>query len=126
MKNVIISFSIFAIMLIFMILSLNYLTKISTELYNTNNNIEKAINEEKWDKSYKATLDLLDKWNNYSDKISIFVHHEEIDTINIEIWKLTQYTKEKNKDESLSAIHVVKHIMKHIESLERVNIQNIL
>lgn len=54
------------------------------------------------------------------------VHHSEVDNMNNELWKLTQYTKFNNKEESLASVHVIKFLLKHIIEMERINITNIL
>lgn len=87
--------------------------------------LETSITDDDWNKSYKTSLIFFDDWQKYSDKISIFVHHAEIDNINMELWKLTQYVKEKNKDESLASVHVLKFLLEHIANMEKVNLQNI-
>lgn len=125
MKNVILSFAIFIIILIAMTFSISYLNKVSSNLQKLNDKIEQSITDNKWDEAYKESIDYTQKWEKYSKVIKLFVNHQEIDNIEIELWKLPQYIKEHTKDESLASVHVLKFLVSHISNLEKVNIQNI-
>lgn len=125
MKGVIISISIFFVMLIGIFFSINYLNKVCTKLDNLNKEIEISIENKSWTKAYDNSIKFLNQWDNYSRKISIFVNHAEIDNINSELWKLTQYTKCKTEEEALASSHVIKFLLEHIVNLEKVNAENI-
>ncbi|WP_123054790.1 DUF4363 family protein [Clostridium sp. JN-1] len=125
MRNVIISFTLFICMLILNMFSVMYLNKVCNELQSLNSTIESQINSGSFDNAYNTSIEFLNKWDKYSNTISIFVDHAEIDNINNELWKLTQYTKCKNKDESLASAHVLKFFLEHIADMEKVNVQNI-
>lgn len=126
MKNVIASFTIFIALILVILFSINYLNKTCNSFQQLSTNLEEITDDENWEESYKLSLKLLNDWNAKSKTICMFVHHQEIDNINNEIWKLTQYTKTKNKDETLASIHVIKFFLNHIADLEKVNIENIL
>ncbi|NMM61504.1 DUF4363 family protein [Clostridium sp. P21] len=125
MRNLLAAFIIFTSMLLSLIFSINYLGRACTKLDTLNAQIERSIDTQSWDEAYNKSLILLDNWDNCTRKISIFVNHAEIDNINNEIWKLTQYTKCHNEDESLASNHVIKFLLKHIINMEKVNIQNV-
>lgn len=125
MKSIVASFIIFIVMVISIFFSINYLNQVCTKLEGLDIQIERNIDNGDWTKAYDNSLKFLKQWDNYSKKISVFVDHEEIDNINNELWKLTQYTKVKNKDESLASNHVIKFFLDHIADMEKVNLQNI-
>jgi hypothetical protein len=112
-------------MLIGIFFSINYLNKICAKLEVSAVQIEKDINAHLWDKAYDDSLGFLKEWDKYSHKISIFSDHVEIDNVNNEIWKLTQYTKCKNEEESLASAQVLKFLLRHIPEREMVNSDNI-
>ncbi|MCT8975856.1 DUF4363 family protein [Clostridium sp. CX1] len=112
-------------MLIGIFFSINYLNKVCTKLDNLNKEIEISIENKSWTKAYDNSIKFLNQWDNYSRKISIFVNHAEIDNINSELWKLTQYTKCKTEEEALASSHVIKFLLEHIVNLEKVNAENI-
>ena len=104
MKGVITSLTIFLVMVIGIFFSINYLNKVCTKLEVSTVQIEKDIEAHSWDKAYDDSLNFLKEWDKYSHKISIFSDHAEIDNVNNEIWKLTQYAKCKNEEESLALL----------------------
>ncbi|MCM8711093.1 DUF4363 family protein [Clostridium sp. SYSU_GA19001] len=125
MKNVILSIIIFLIMVIAMCLSINYLNKISLNIQNLNDKLEEYIMNEDWNKAYETSMDYTQKWEKHAKLIKIFVNHQEIDNVEMELWKLPQYVKEQTKDEALASVHLLKFLIKHISSLEKITIQNI-
>ncbi|SKA84242.1 protein of unknown function [Clostridium sp. USBA 49] len=125
MKNVVFSIIIFIVMIFCMFFSINYLSKTTTNLQTLNNELEEYIKNDNWEKAYNASLDITKKWQDESRVIKIFVNHQEIDNIELELWKIPQYVKEKTKDEALASVHVLKFLLLHIYDLEKVNIQNI-
>lgn len=125
MRNIIISVAVFLAMIIAIFFSIGYLNRISSNLQTLNDDLEQYISEEKWDKAYKTSMDFTNQWEKRSKVIKLFVNHQEIDNIEMELWKLPQYVKENTKDEALASVHVLKFLLKHISNLEKVNIQNI-
>ncbi|WML36643.1 DUF4363 family protein [Clostridium sp. OS1-26] len=125
MKNIIISFAIFVVVMLSALFSIRYLNSVCIKLEGLSMQIENNVQSDEWNKAYDNSLKFLNEWDKYSKKVSVFTHHAEIDNINNELWKLTQYTKEKNKDESLASAHVIKFLLKHIVEMEKVNPQNI-
>ncbi|ERI92603.1 hypothetical protein HMPREF1982_02212 [Clostridiales bacterium oral taxon 876 str. F0540] len=125
MRNIIISVAVFLVMITGMFLSISYLNRTSANLQTLNDNLEQYISEDKWDKAYKASMDFTNQWEKHSKLIKLFVNHQEIDNVEMELWKLPQYVKEESKDEALASVHVLKFLLKHISNLEKVTIQNI-
>lgn len=125
MKNVILSIAIFLIMVITMSFSISYLHKISLELENLNNEVEQYIANEKWDMAYKTYTQFKDEWEHHTKIIKLFVNHQEIDNIEMELCKLSEYVKEKTKDEALASISTLDFLLSHVSDLEKINLQNI-
>jgi hypothetical protein len=105
--------------------SINYLNRITLNLQKLNDKLEDYITDNNWDKAYKSSLDFTEKWEKHSKTIKLFINHQEIDNIEMELWKLPQYVKEESKDEALASVHVLKFLLNHISNLEKVNLQNI-
>lgn len=125
MKNTLATIIIFIIMVFTIIFSVNYLNNTCVKLNTVSTEIGKSIEDESWNKAYTESLNLFQQWEKYTRKISIFVNHAEIDNINNELLKLTQYTKCHNKEEALASNEVVKFLFKHIVNMEKINLQNI-
>ncbi len=126
MKNVLISFLIFIAILVSILFSINYLNYSCNSLDKVDSQLESLIEASSWENAYGTSLKLMSDWEGYSKVISIFVNHAEIDNINSELWKLTQYAKFKNRDEAMASVHTIKFYLKHIKEMEKVNLQNIL
>lgn len=125
MKNVVISLIILFIMVIGITFSVKYLNKVTHDLGKLNDEIEQYITDSNWDKAYNSSIEYSEKWKDYSKKIKLFLDHQEMDKIEMELWKLPQYIKEMTKDEALASVHVLKFLVDHISELEKVNIQNL-
>lgn len=125
MKSTLVSSAIFIFLIMTILFSINYLDKMCIRYEKISYTLEDYISKEDWKKAYDTSYDFVKSWEESSDKISMFIHHADIDNIDTELLKLTQYTKVKNKDEALSSIHVVKFFLKHIRDSEKINLQNI-
>lgn len=125
MKNIIISFTIFIILFIFIIFASSYLNKICSSMILDGENIEELINKGDFVKAYGKSLDLLEKWDKNKSTISVLVPHLEVDNINMEIYKLSQFIKCESKDEALASVHLLKFLIRHLMYLNKVNIQNV-
>ena len=125
MKTVYISVALFCIMLLCLIFSINYLDKVCAKLDVINITMDNNIKEAAWGKADESSLMFLNEWQRSSHKLSLFVDHKEMDNINDEFWKLTQYISCRNKDEALASNNVIKFFIEHISKMEKINIQNI-
>lgn len=125
MKSVIISLAISVTMIISISFSINYLNKASQKLGKLNDEIVQNITDGNWDRAYTITMEFTETWKDYSKQIKLFLNHQEIDNIEIELRKLPQYIKEKTKDESLASTYVLKFLLEHIAELEKIKLQNI-
>ncbi|SUY46345.1 Uncharacterised protein [Clostridium putrefaciens] len=125
MKNMIISFSLFVVMILSMSFSIVYLNKTCKSLLECCDKLEEDISDERWNNIYEDSLDFLHKVQKDSKTLSIFIDHQELDNMSNELYKFTQYTKWENKEESLASLHVVKFYLNHIEELQKINLQNI-
>ena len=125
MKNILVSVLIFLIMLFSINHSTNYLNTTCGKLIKSSDTMEDIILKENWSKGYKMSREILDEWKNEYRKLSVFVHHAQIDDINNEFLQLTQYIKCKDKTESLAKIHLIKFYLNNIIDQQKINIQNI-
>ncbi|MCY6369557.1 DUF4363 family protein [Clostridium ganghwense] len=126
MKNVIASFIIFLILIICILFSINYLEKTCSHYKNITSSLENTIKDGSWEESYEISIKLLKNWEKDSKVISIFIDHEYIDDMHVELLKLTQYVKYKNKSDSLASLHSIKFLIDDIIDFEKTTIQNIL
>ncbi|MCY6356821.1 DUF4363 family protein [Clostridium sp. ZS2-4] len=125
MKNVIASFIIFMIMVFCILFSINYLENTCNHYKNIICSLEITIKDEAWDEAYKTTNILLENWKKESKIVSIFINHEYIDGMYVELLRLTQYVNCKNKSDSLASVHSIKFLVDDIIDFEKLSIQNI-
>ncbi|MBZ9689061.1 DUF4363 family protein [Clostridium estertheticum] len=125
MKNVYLAFSIFIIMIIGIFLSINAINRSCDQLQNLNCTLESYILNENYEDAYTLSLDYIAQWKSDSKFLTIYIHHEDLDYVDNEILKLTQYIKTRDKSESLATVHSMKYLIDHIKSHEKVSISNI-
>ncbi|ADK13366.1 DUF4363 family protein [Clostridium autoethanogenum] len=125
MKSSITSFTIFILMMLSILFSIQYLNTICSKLESSNIKIEKSIESNSWNEARKNYENFMIQWEKYSPKVSIFSNHNEIDNINSELWKLMQHITYRNGEESLASINVIKNLLHHILKMEQLNIQNL-
>ncbi|OAA93396.1 DUF4363 family protein [Clostridium coskatii] len=125
MKSSITSFTIFILMMLSILFSIQYLNTICSKLESSNIKIEKSIESDSWNEARKNYENFMIQWEKYSPKVSIFSNHNEIDNINGELWKLAQHITYRNGEESLASINVIKNLLHHILKMEQLNIQNL-
>ena len=125
MKNILVAFGIFIFMIIGISLSTNAVNHSCTNLQNLNSTLESYIIKENYKDAYKLSLDYISQWKKTSKLLTIYIHHEDLDHIDSEILKLTQYIKIKDKSEALATVHVMKYLVNHIMDHEKVSMSNI-
>lgn len=125
MKNILAAFSLFIIMIIGIFLSTNAINRNCSHLQNLNCALESNIIKENYGDAYNLSLDYIVQWKKASNFLTIYIHHEDLDHVDNEVLKLTQYIKTKDKSEALATVHVMKFLIDHIKSHEKVSISNI-
>jgi hypothetical protein len=125
MKNILAAFSLFILMLVGIFLSTNFINQSSIHLQDLNSTLENYITKEDYGNAYSLSIDYIAKWKKTSKILTIYMHHEDLDHINNEVLKLTQYIKVKDKSEALATVHVMKYLIDHIIDHEKVSISNI-
>ncbi|MCB2311008.1 DUF4363 family protein [Clostridium tagluense] len=125
MKNVYLAFSLFIIMIIGIFFSINTINQSCANLQDLNCTLESYILKENYKDAYNLSLDYIAQWKRDSKFLTIYIHHEDLDHVDNEVLKLTQYIKTRNKSEALATVHVMKYLVDHIKSHEKVSISNI-
>jgi Domain of unknown function (DUF4363) len=126
MKNIIASYILFSLIIILLICGVLYLNKTASRLMSESNELEELIKKESWEKAYDSSVSILNQWEKASHTLSIVIDHQKLDNINIEVLKLSQFTKCSSKEESLASIHTIKFLLEHLMNLEKISVQNIL
>ncbi|MCH3965243.1 MAG: DUF4363 family protein [Clostridium sp.] len=125
MRSSIASIIMFVVMVICITFSINYLKNKTHMLEYSNNKIETAIKSNSFENASRSLNEFKTIWDNYSRNISIFTNHNELDDIDEQIEKLTQYIKYENKEESLISTNIIRSILNRIPEMEKVDVQNL-
>jgi len=125
MKNLVVSFLIFLILIITITFSINFLVNKANFYSGKADQLESLVTQDSWDEAYEISTDFLTTWEEDSKKISVFINHFQVDAISNQILKLTQYTKYHDKSEALALIHDIKFLLKELIEIEKVTISNI-
>lgn len=125
MKNILAAFSLFILMIIGIFLSTKAINRSCTHLQDLNSTLENYIIKENYQDAYNLSLNYIDEWKKTSKFLTIYIHHEDLDHVDNEVLKLTQYIKIKDKSEALATVHVMKYLVDHIILHEKVSISNI-
>ena len=125
MKNAYISFSLFIVMIIGIFFSINMINSKCNHLQDLNSTLESYILKGKYNDAYNLSLNYIALWKNNSKFLTLYIHHEDLDHVDNEVLKLTQYIKIRDKSEALATVHVMKYLIDHIKEHEKVSISNI-
>jgi hypothetical protein len=94
-------------------------------MLKTGDELEKIILKGDWEKADNISNEYLKNWEGKSYILPMFVNHTEIDLLNNEMLRLTQYVRCQNKEEALASTHTIKFYLDNIKELQKINIQNI-
>jgi hypothetical protein len=125
MKNIMVAFSIFIFMIIGIFLSIKAINLRCTNLQSLNSTLESYIIKDKYEDAYTLSINYIAQWKKTSKFLTIYIHHEDLDHVDNEVLKLTQYIKIKDKSEALATVHAMKYLIDHIMLHEKVTMSNI-
>lgn len=87
--------------------------------------IEESLNNNDLESAYKYSLEIKNHLEENSTPIAIYVNHTDINNINNEVIRLSQYIKKKEMPEAYASVHTIKYSCKYIHELESVSMKNI-
>ncbi len=125
MRNIVIAFILFLILIAFMVTSTNKTHDFLNEIIETCDNLEELINDENWETAYDIANKFHKKIDKKTSEMSLYLNHQQVDDITHELYGLTQYIKEKEKADSLAGVHSVKHSAKVVRELQKFSLENI-
>lgn len=88
--------------------------------------LEKLIDQEKWEQSSSNYKEFKKKWHQVDHKWSMLIDHYEIDYINMDLGELEAFIKTKSKSDALAKISSLQLLIKHIPEKEYPTLKNIL
>lgn len=126
MKNTIISFIIFFIVLGFVFIGNNNLNSLCDDSLRLSNEIEILINNNQWNEALEKSIALKKVMSSGFRKVSVYINHQDIDNLNTETVKLISVIEIRNLPSVLSCLDNIKCFSEYIKELQQINIINIL
>lgn len=102
------------------------LNNASNILVSEISNLEDSVKSSNWDSAEKQVDTLQNKWNKTEKWMSTLIDHQEIDSIQLTLAKLTQYVHEKETTDIMAESASLKLLIKHIPGKEKVDLTNLL
>lgn len=104
----------------------NYYINTSTEkLVQVVVKAKERMDNQDWNQANLQLQELKKDWENIKDVWSVLVTHQEIDTIDIAIMRLTEYVQAKNPVLSEGELATLQLLFEHIADTEAFNLKNI-
>lgn len=125
MKNIVIAFSLFIGIILMSFFSIKYINKTCGYFLDLNAKIQNSLKSEEYNKATAYLKTFENSWDKKSNTLSVYIHHAETDDISMEIEKLSQSIKYKEKKDAMESTHSLNFLIKHVVNLEKINIQNI-
>lgn len=124
-RSTITSCVLFLLLLVSATFSSFYLHNFCVDFSNKYDELEELIVDEKWDESYNYVIELLEETSEKGKLTAVIINHQEVDNLELELYTLTQYVKNKNLDLSLSTLHRMKFDLENIRKLNEFTLENI-
>lgn len=102
------------------------ISKASNDLTQTLESTARLLDENKNAEAAEKMRGCEDKWNDYSDIFSIFLDHNELQVLNINIPSVEALIAQNNNDIALEKIEEIINSLDEITHEQKINIGNIL
>ncbi|MEA4901093.1 DUF4363 family protein [Desulfitobacterium sp.] len=104
----------------------NYINTSTQKLVVFVESADEQIDQHDWEQAHRQLNNLQQAWNETKDVWSVLVNHQEIDTIDITIVRLSEYIQAQNAVLASGEIATLQLLFEHIADAEIFNLKNIL
>lgn len=126
MKNLILSISLFIIMICSILFSTSFLIKTNEHLVEHIDLIKSYVENDMWDDADYEFDILFNHWIKESKLIAIFINHNDLDNVTNEIYRLKEYLEIEERGESVATLGSIYYNFNKIINLEKIRFENIL
>lgn len=126
MRNALISIILFICIMICIFFFDRSLTSLCNNIETLSEKIEVTLTKGDFQEAYLQSIDLLNLLENNNFITSVYVSHQDFDSLNDEAVKLSIYTTYRDYAQSHASLHSVKCNARHIKKLQIPSIENIL
>lgn len=89
------------------------------------NRAEQAVAGGEWDRAVKSIGDMRRDWDQHKRWWALFIHHQEIDNIDIALTRAEEYIRSRESSLAAGELAILKLLLQHIPEKERVQLKNI-
>lgn len=126
MKNIIVSLLIFIFTLSFIIFANHKLNNLCDFIAKNCNTILEELPSDDWDDIQATSQKLINKIEDCKLLTSIYINHNDYDTLNHEALKLYYFIYTRDKTEAYAATAILKSYSEKVKDLSKPTIENIL
>lgn len=126
MRNALLSVLIFIFTMVCVFYINNSILNLCDNILFQAEDIEDKINEGQMEEAYSQSLELLNCIENNNVLTSVYLSHQEFDSILNEAVKLSTYLVHSDSTEAHTSLHLVKHNTMHIKKLQMPSLENVL
>ncbi|MFZ5352142.1 MAG: DUF4363 family protein [Bacillota bacterium] len=125
MKPLIIIASVLTFIIVFGMLSLDYLHTESKILVNHLDKLEMHVTEKSWLEAEKSFEVFNKKWSSSSKNYLMLIAHKEVDSINISLSELGAYINNKEPAQAQAKLAALRILLEHLPEKESLTLKNI-
>ncbi len=126
MKGVIISLCIAVVMVVGSVIYTSHIDAVSEELAEMNRSIIMALEEADFDAAERETVKMAEYLDKKDTVLAATGNHEEIDTIEINVFELVSYIHGEQKTDALARCNVLGFLFEHLPKNYKLKLENIL
>jgi hypothetical protein len=102
-----------------------YINTSTQKLVQSIEQIDERLDKQDWVQADSQLQVLKKDWDQTKDVWSVLVHHQEIDTIDISVMRLTEYVQANNSVLATGELAALRLLFEHISDTEALNLKNI-
>lgn len=125
MRNAVLSILLFIFTMICVYFLNTSVLNLCDNIKNQSEDIELKITSGQMEEAYNQSLRLLNTVEENNVLTSLYLSHQEFDTLLNEALKLSTYLVHEDETEAHTSLHLVKHDADHIKKLQIPSLENV-
>ena len=125
MKNSIISYCIFIVLIAFLTYADINFNHLCTDIIDMCDEMEETLDTSSKEENFNNAMDIFNLIQTKGSLASIYINHVDYDVMLNEALKLTVYIEKDDESETEASLHLLKFSTEHMKKLQVPNIENI-
>ncbi len=126
MRAFIISMILLVIIISGSLVFMYLIDKTANEIVSNLEELDAAVKDNDWENAEKQLNEIQEAWKSTEAWMTTLINHNEIDSIKMSLAKLSQYIHYKDTTEYMAESGVLKFLIQHISTRERLSLSNLL